>query len=222
MKKATGRGKARRPNPIPRPTARRQPKAKALHIPRKQSASSSAELRRRLTDQERRIRSLEIRLQTRVKREEHILAALGMQPNTLKPGAETRIDRVSKSLDKLAEQALANAKRMENILTALKNHREFLIKLNRRVYRQDAKERIRIELEVMKNTLSLLALGGYDFDHTIFSEIKRMHGLLRKEDAEMDAIRKRKEHLDKKYQEQVGRVDWENVYTRKKDIPGYG
>ncbi|MEW5937974.1 MAG: hypothetical protein AB1665_09210 [Candidatus Thermoplasmatota archaeon] len=192
--------------------------------PKPEAKGSEKELERlssRLAEQGRRVRSLEKRLETRIKREDIILQALGISTAPGRRDHGTKLDDIMSSLLKLEEQLIATSRRLENILSALKNHREFLIRLNRKVFRANPKEMIKVELDIMKNTLSILALSGYEFDRTIFTEIKRLANLLEREDVEMAKIQKRKERLDKRFEDEVGRLDWEALYLKKGEIPGY-
>jgi hypothetical protein len=180
-----------------------------------------AELQVRFRDQQRRIQSLEGRLATRIKREEIILAAIGLEPAKLKPGDKGHIGDLQRILLKNEELLLSSNKRVESILTALKNHREVLIKLNKRVYKEAARDQMKLELAVMGNTLSLLGMGGFEFDSSIPEEIRKIRAMLEKDDAELAKVRKRKETLDKKFESELEKFDVETVYKKKKDIPGY-
>jgi small-conductance mechanosensitive channel len=180
-----------------------------------------ADLQARVRAQQRRIQSLEARLTTRVKREEIILNAIGLAPGKVRPGETGHIGELQRILLKNEELLLSSNKRVESILTALKNHREVLIKLNKRVYKEGARDQMKLELAVMGNTLSLLGMGGFEFDSSIPEEIRRIRAMLEKEDAELSKVRKRKETLDKKFESELQKFDVETVYKKKKDIPGY-
>jgi hypothetical protein len=179
------------------------------------------ELQARARAQQNRIQSLEKRLDTRVRREEAVLGVLGLEPSRMRMGEKGTIGELQRILLKNEELLLSSNKRMESILTALKNHREVLIRLNKRVYKEGAREQMRLELAVMQNTLQLLGMGGFEFDQTLVGDIRRLKGLLEKDDAEMSKIRKRKETLDKKFETELQKFDLESAYQKKKDIPGY-
>ncbi len=180
-----------------------------------------AELQERFRDQQRRIQSIEGRLATRIKREEIILGAIGLEPAKLKAGDKGTIGELQRILLKNEELLLSSNKRVESILTALKNHREVLIKLNKRVYKEGVRDQMKLELAVMGNTLSLLGMGGFEFDSSIPEEIRKIRSMLEKDDAELAKVRKRKEILDKKFETELEKFDVETVYKKKKDIPGY-
>lgn len=179
------------------------------------------ELQGRMLAQQRRIQSLEKRLDTRVRREEIILNAIGLEPSKVKPGEKGSVGELQRILLKNEELLLSSNKRVESILTALKNHREVLIKLNKRVYKEGARDQMKLELAVMGNTLSLLGMGGFEFDGSLPEEIKRIKAMLNKDDAEMSKVRKRKETLDKRFENELEKFDMNTVYSKKKDIPGY-
>src|SRR3972149_2436068 len=75
-------------------------------------------------------------------------------------GARGRIGEVEKTVVHLQESLLRTSERIDHILTALKEHREFLLQLDKRVLHQGTRDRIRLELGIMKKTLSILALAG--------------------------------------------------------------
>ena len=203
-----------------------KPKLKPMRKAKQKPKGSSierrvSELQDRVRAQQNRIQSLEKRLETRVRREEIILTALGMVPAKVKPGDKGSMGELQRILLKNEELLLSSNKRVESILTALKNHREVLIKLNKRVYKEGARDQMKLELAVMGNTLSLLGMGGFEFDGSLPEEIRKIKAMLDKEDAEMAKVRKRKETLDKRFENELQKFDMNSVYSKKKDIPGY-
>ncbi|MFH0816756.1 MAG: hypothetical protein V1934_08090 [Methanobacteriota archaeon] len=201
-------------------------KAQRKAAPRKKPAGASTarklrELQARLRAHQNRIQSLEGRLETRIKREEIILNAIGLEPSKAKPGEKGSVGELQRILLKNEELLLSSNKRVESILTALKNHREVLIKLNKRVYKEGARDQMKLELAVMGNTLSLLGMGGFEFDGSLPEEIRKIRAMLDKEDAELAKVRKRKETLDKRFESELQKFDMNTVYSKKKDIPGY-
>ncbi|MCK4445209.1 MAG: hypothetical protein KAW09_11735, partial [Thermoplasmata archaeon] len=113
------------------------------------------------------------KLETRIKREEIVMDALGMSGRT-KKGDKASLGKLNDSIVKLEEYLLRTSDRIDNILNSLKNHREFLVRMNRKVYKVDTRERIRIELDIMKNTLAILAMGGVSFNEVLLREIERL------------------------------------------------
>jgi hypothetical protein len=207
---------------------KRAAKAKPKTAPRPQGKPKGSSVERRLAElhdrvraQQNRIQSLEGRLETRIRREEIILNAIGLEPSKVKPGERGSVGELQRILLKNEELLLSSNKRVESILTALKNHREVLIKLNKRVYKEGARDQMKLELAVMGNTLSLLGMGGFEFDGSLPEEIRKIKAMLEKEDAELAKVRKRKETLDKRFESELQKFDMNTVYSKKKDIPGY-
>ncbi|MCK5310009.1 MAG: hypothetical protein KAJ64_05120, partial [Thermoplasmata archaeon] len=87
-------------------------------------------------EQKKQLKSLEGKMDTRAKREEVIMATLDISTRT-KKGQRSAISDLNRSLIKTDEHLLKQGKRMENVLSAIKNHREYLIRLNKRVYKED-------------------------------------------------------------------------------------
>jgi chromosome segregation ATPase len=129
----------------------------------------------------KRITSLEGKMDTRTKREDVLMTALGLRPQT-KKGEKGAIGDLTQSILKVDEHILNMGKRIENMLSALKNHREYLIRLNKKVYKVDPVKRIEMEIEIMSNTLSIMALSGFDINKGLFSEMKRVESIFRKSD----------------------------------------
>jgi hypothetical protein len=154
------------------------------------------------------------------KNEAMILSALGL-PKKPRKGSLSAIDEIQNSIIKMEEYLLNTAGRIDNILKALKTHREFMMRLNKRVYKSDAKGRIKMELEIMKNTLSILAMNGVDFDSSVFKDIENLRSSLDNRKAEISELKKRKEKLDVKFNVELKRFDLESIYSKKKILTGY-
>ncbi len=114
--------------------------------------------------QEKKIIDLSVKLDKLVKKETAIFRALGL-PKNPKDKRKGRIEELQQSIINLEEYLLNTASRIDNILKVLKTHREFLMRVNKRVYKTDAKGKIKMELDIMKNTLSILTMNGIDFGH---------------------------------------------------------
>jgi chromosome segregation ATPase len=168
----------------------------------------------------KRISSLEGKMETRTKREDILMAALGLRPQA-KKGEKGAIGDLTQSILKVDEHILSMGKRMENMLSALKNHREYLIRLNKKVYKVDPVKRIEMEIEIMSNTLSIMALSGFDINKSLFSEMKRVNKMLEKEDADLSKIQKRMATVKRKFDEDMERFDFESIFRKSDHIPGY-
>ncbi|MCK5548059.1 MAG: hypothetical protein KAI64_03535 [Thermoplasmata archaeon] len=175
---------------------------------------------KRLDRQEKKFLELSKKLEDVIKRESITLAALGL-PKRPKKGNRGVIDNIHKSIIQMEEYLLATSGRIENVLKALKTHRQFLMRLNKRVYKSDMKERIRMEIEVMKNTLSILAMNGVDFDASILKELDSLKSSIDDKKTEISELKKRKEKIDNKFNIELKRFDLESIYSTKKILTGY-
>jgi len=154
------------------------------------------------------------------RRERVVLGALGLGPRA-KAGAKGRLGDVEASVVGLQEYLLRTSERIDHILTALKEHREFLGELDKRVVHTGTRERIRLELDIMKNTLSILALAGVEVDDALPKEIEKVRSSAVKQEADLEELRRTKEALDKRYEEELKRFDLEAIWAKKREIPGY-
>jgi len=121
---------------------------------------------------------------------------------------------------RLEEYLLKTADRIESILTALKQHREFLTSVNKRLLNSGTKDRIRLELDVMKNTLSILALNGVDLDAALVKEIEKLRASVGKSE-DLTELEKAKADLDRKFDGELKKFDLDAIWSKKKDIAGY-
>jgi chromosome segregation ATPase len=168
----------------------------------------------------KKIASLEGKMETRTKREDLLMAAMGLRPQA-KKGEKGAIGDLTQSILKVDEHILSMGKRMENMLSALKNHREYLIRLNKKVYKVDPVKEIEMKLDIMRNTLSIMALSGFDINKGLFSEMKRVNKMLEKEDADLSKIQKRMVTVKRKFDEDMERFDFESIFRKSDHIPGY-
>lgn len=178
-----------------------------------------AALRREIVFVNRRLAHAEARLQDLAKlagaqnrRQDTIVRALALGERS-KKGDRGVIQDLQESIVRLEDYLLKTAERIENILSALKQHREFLVSVNKRVLDLGTKDRIRLELDVMKNTLSILSLNGMEFDGSVVKEIDRLRASVR-EAEDLEVLEQSKTELDKKF-------DLDAIWARKKEIPGY-
>lgn len=155
-------------------------------------------------------------------RVEVLYTALGL-PENARPGERGTVGELSEAVLKIQDYLLRTSERMNNILETLKNHRELLVKMNQRIFHVGTRERIRIELDIMKNTASVLALNGVELDETLLPDIHRLRESAEKGDVDVAALRKAKENLDKKFEGEIRKVDPAALYrARTKEVAGYG
>ena len=154
-------------------------------------------------------------------RQDLLFAALGFAPRT-KKGDRGTVGELNDAVLKIQDYLLRTSERLDNILSTLKNHRELLEQVSRRVYHAGTRERIRMELDIMKTTVSILALNGVELDEHLVAEIEKLKETTGKEDADISVLRRSKEKLDKHFDGEVGKFDLTTIYkTRNKGIPGY-
>ncbi len=183
-------------------------------------AAAVRALEARLAVERDRTRRLAKEVGAQQRREKLVLGALGLGPRS-KAGAKGRLGEVEASVVRLQEYLLRTSERIDHILTALKEHREFLGDLDRRVIHTGTRERIRLELDIMKNTLSILSLAGVEVDDALPREIEKVRSSVLKEEADLAEVRRTKDALDKRYEEELKRFDLEAIWSKKREIPGY-
>ncbi|MDO9537197.1 MAG: hypothetical protein Q7J68_02640 [Thermoplasmata archaeon] len=170
--------------------------------------------------QQKQIASLEGKMETRTKREDIFMTALEMNSRS-KKGDAGAIDRIGQSLLTTDEHVLKYGKRMENMLSALKNHREYLIKLNKKVYKIEPAKKIEMELKIIRNTLSIMALCGFNIDKALFGDMKRINKMMEKEDSDLTKVQKRMAGFKRKFDEEMEKFDFDSIFKKSDNIPGY-
>ena len=154
-------------------------------------------------------------------RQDMLFAALGFGSRARK-GDRGTVGELNDAVLKIQDYLLRTSERLDNILGTLKNHRELLEKMSRRVYQTGTRERIRLELDIMKTTASVLALNGVELDEGVLAEIDKLKATTAKEDTDILALRRLKEKLDKRFDGEVGKFDLTAIYkTRNRQIAGY-
>lgn|GEM_PF-1255665 len=177
-------------------------------------------LKQKYRDQAKEIKSLQGKVETRIKREEVVMNALKVSSRA-KKGEVGVIGELNSSILKAENYMLHMGKRIDNILAAIKNHREYLIKLNKKVHKHDARKRIEMEVEIMNNTLSIMALSGFDINKTLFNDVKKLRQMMEKKDVELSKLKKRLERLERKFEDEMERFDYDSIFQKSEDIPGY-
>jgi hypothetical protein len=175
---------------------------------------------KKLEYQDKKILRLSEQLKELEAKKNLMLKTLGL-PKTPKKGKDGTIKELQESLIRMEEYLLSTSNRIDNILNALKTHRQFLLRINRKVFRADAKRKIKMELDIMMNTLSILAMNGVDFDHSITRDIKKLCESVDKEKIELSELKKRKEKLDDRFRVELKRFDLDSLYSKRKILPGY-
>ena len=195
----------------------RSPRSAAKEIAALRRQLRSVE--RRLEEQEERLKALRRLAEVSGRRQAVLFDALRLS-DTAKRGDRGVIRELQDSVARLEDYLLKTADRIENILSALKQHRELLVTVNKRVLDVGTKDRIRLELDVMKNTLSILSLNGVEYDAVLIRDIEALRGKLRASE-DLAELERAKADLDKKFDGELKKFDLDAIWAKKKEIPGY-
>ena len=188
--------------------------------------SEIARLRKAVDSMERSLARHEGRIRELTKsaeavRKRHAVVAEALQlSEPPRKGDRGVVRDLQENVLRLEEYLLKTADRIESILTALKQHREFLTSVNKRLLNSGTKDRIRLELDVMKNTLSILALNGVDLDAALVKEIEKLRASVGKSE-DLTELEKAKADLDRKFDGELKKFDLDAIWSKKKDIAGY-
>lgn len=177
-------------------------------------------LQKQLAEERKKTRSLERKLETRIKREGIMMDALKITSRT-KKGEGGIMNELNNAVLRLEEYLLRTSERIDNILSALKSHRDFLVKMNRRLNKIGTRERMVLELDTMRNTLWILGMNGVNIDISLVKEIESLRKDAEEDSAQFQELTERKDSIDKKFDDELKRVDVEKISRKGKDIPGY-
>ncbi|MFQ5837642.1 MAG: hypothetical protein ACE5HJ_02530 [Thermoplasmata archaeon] len=167
------------------------------------------------------LKNLSKQMEARRKREEVLMAALGINQRS-KVGERGFLKDLDDSILRLEDYLLAMGERVQRILGMLQGHREFLDRVNESVVGRGQRERIRLELDIMMNSISILAMAGIEVDRAIASELEELRKSVADEAEDLEMIKRRKEDLGKRLQAEIKRYDLNQLFHRRKEIPGYG
>lgn len=78
-----------------------------------------------------------------------------------------------------------------------------------------------LELDIMRNTLWILGMNGVDIDVSLVKEIESLRKDAEEESAQVQDLTERKDSIDRKFDDELKRVDVEKISRKGKDIPGY-
>lgn len=173
----------------------------------------------RVVDLERELARLRRDITALRRRQDVVFGALHLDARARK-GDRGVVRDLQESVVRLEDYLLRGSERIENILNALKQHRELLVAMNRRLLDVGTRDRIRVELDVMKNTLSILAMNGIEFDADMVKDIEELRTDLRDAEDLVD-LEKAKADLDKRFHGELKKFDLDAIWAKRKDIPGY-
>ena len=177
-------------------------------------------IQKQLVEEKKRTRSLERKLETRIKREEVMMDALRITTRT-KKGEGGLMGDLNGAVMRLEEYLLRTSERIDNILSALKRHRDFLVKMSRKLNKVGTRERMVLELDIMRNTLWILGMNGVKIDIALVKEIETLRKDAGEDTTKVIDLKERKGSVDKKFDDELRRVDLEKISHRTADIPGY-
>ncbi len=72
----------------------------------------------------------------------------------------------------------------------------------------------------MKNTQSILSLGGMEFDASLVKDVDALRASVRGA-TDLEKLERSKAELDKKFDGELKRFDMDAIRSRKGEIPGY-
>ena len=204
---------------MPRRTGRELPSIQRLEREISALRRQIEALDAHLAEQERRLRALTKVSDASARRQARVSEVLQLG-NPPRKGDRGVVRDLQDSVEHLEDYLLKTADRIETIFSALKQHRELLVTVNKRVLDVGTKDRIRLELDVMKNTLSILSLHGVEFDAVLVKDIDSLRARLRQSE-DLAQLERAKADLDKKFDGELKKFDLEAIWSRKKEIPGY-
>jgi len=177
-------------------------------------------IQKQLAEEKKRTRSLERKLETRIRREEVMMDALRITTRT-KKGEGGLMGDLNGAVMRLEEYLLRTSERIDNILSALKRHRDFLVKMSRKLNKVGTRERMVLELDIMRNTLWILGMNGVKIDIALVKEIETLRKDAGEDTTKVIDLKERKGSVDKKFDDELRRVNLEKISHRTADIPGY-
>lgn len=201
--------------------------------PRRRASEDDIEFRKEIATLRRRLATVDRRL---ARQEEELgrvakaSAAWGRRQSILldalqvgeapRKGDRGVVGELQDSVARLEDYLLKTADRIENILSALKQHRELLAGVNKRLLDVETKDRIRLELDVMKNTLSILSLNGVEYDPSLVKDISALQAKARQTE-DVAQLERAKTELDRKFDGELKKFDLDAIWSKRKEIPGY-
>jgi chromosome segregation ATPase len=177
-------------------------------------------IQKRLAEEKKRTRALERKLETRIKREMIMMDALRVTSRT-KKGETGLVGELNGAVMRLEEYLLRTSERIDNILSAMKSHRDFLVKMNRKLNKIGTRERMVLELDIMRNTLWILGMNRIKIDTALVKEIETLRKDAGEDTLKVTDLKERKGSIDKRFDDELRRVDLEKISHKTADIPGY-
>ncbi len=175
----------------------------------------------KLEKQEERLTGLSEQMQSRRERERLLTEALGLKSDA-KVGDRGTLDDMDDSILRLEDYLLALGERVQKILSMLQDHRELLDDVQRSVLGKGRRDRMRLELDIMMNSISILAMAGIEIDPSIPAELDELRKAVLDTGEELEKLRRKKRDLNRRLEEGIKRYDLDKLFSKRKQIPGYG
>lgn len=147
--------------------------------------------------------------------------ALGLAPDATS-GERGVLEEMDDSILRLEDYLLAVGERVGRLLQMLQDHKALLDDVSESVQGKGRRDRMRLELDIMMNSVSILAMAGIEIDPAIPMELDELRAAVREGETELEGILRRKLDLDRRLAGEVKRYDLDALYGRKKQLPGYG
>ncbi len=166
-------------------------------------------------------KSLAKEMKVRQKREEVLMTALGIEPKS-KVGERGLIEDMDDSILRLEDYLLAMGERVQRILAMLQGHRDVLDRVNESVVSKGQRDRMKLELDIMMNSISILTMAGIEIDPSIPAELDELRKSVRDTREGLEGLKRRKRELDKRLEGEIKKYNLEELFARRRQIPGYG
>lgn len=150
-----------------------------------------------------------------------LMGALGLDSEA-KVGDRGTLEDMDDSILRLEDYLLALGERVQRMLTMLQDHRELLDDVQKSVLGQGRRDRMRLELDIMMNSISILAMAGIEIDPSIPAELDELRKSVLDGGVELEGLREKKKELNRRLEGEIKRYDLDKLFSRRKNIPGYG
>ncbi len=175
----------------------------------------------KLEKQDSTLRELSKEKESRDKAEAVLRAALGLGADAA-VGDRGTLDDMDDSILRLEDYLLALGERVQKMLTMLQDHKELLDDVQRSVLGKGRRDRMRLELDIMMNSISILAMAGIEIDPSIPAELDELRRSVLDSKEEIEGLRRRQRELNRRLEGDIKKYDLDKLYSRRKQIPGYG
>lgn len=152
--------------------------------------------------------------------EEILMTALDLTPRAT-PGDRGILEDMDDTILRLEDYLLGMGDRVQRILGMLQTHKELLDRVGETVIGKGERDRVRLELDIAMNSISILSLAGVEVDPAIASEMETLRKSVSEGEEELAHIKERKEELVKRLEGEIKKYDLGQLYAKRLDLPGY-